>query len=762
MGSAHKYPTARSLGTLSPITRIDTPYEHALALWPGLADGNPFGNKSVLRDFSDSEWGLRSKSSRLGLVRRVPEEQPEYKTRVDDLLYVRRGGTADEATGDLSSVVDYLKGLQGQQDKYISLNTFYGRRQHSHLKCLTALVVDLDLSKAAERSNDYAGDFMRMRQDALDAISNAGVPTPNFSVQTGKGVHLYWLFDRILPAKAFARWQACQKALIQLLKSVGADEAIKDSARVLRLVGTMNSTAPVYCARVTSQIFTPDRYNFDFLADQVLPITRQDLDQLRAARADKIKEIGIKQAAAGAVVKPAPGARRGRRFSATAIGRLADLGRLATDLYPDGIPEGSRDKYLFAATCNLAWICRRETLETEVLAWKARHVPSMQDKEALSMMGSAIRRAHAAYSINEGKAFENIFDDERYVHSAEALWNSFGDDIQRAGLVDQMQLILPAGVLKERRRAARRAQRPDNYTGLGIRTSNIRTALEAHALRAGGATLREISEQLGFAAKTILAWLEIDQVDLATAPTGTGDTNRAPAAAAVPEIPAVSPPPRPPSYPQAPVDQGVLPKSNLKNGEATQFLETSSLMGVAQGDPSHQQSFDVQAAVPKIPDQHDVPVPPPVQEASPAALDVQRGEQKPLFDAHGPGAVPAGLDTVKFLPATGRRRKYPIELLEQPRELEAPAVLDRLGLHFKVDAAYVPKRSGRSARIHVTLESGQVIELVFTGPKWFDKRAKVGAYGGIDLVMHLLDMDFHQAVEVLKLEVGERRNDASS
>ena len=82
MGSAHKYPTARSLGTLSPITRIDTPYEHALALWPGLADGNPFGNKSVLRDFSDSEWGLRSKSSRLGLVRRIPEEQPEYKGNI--------------------------------------------------------------------------------------------------------------------------------------------------------------------------------------------------------------------------------------------------------------------------------------------------------------------------------------------------------------------------------------------------------------------------------------------------------------------------------------------------------------------------------------------------------------------------------------------------------------------------------------------------------------------------------------------------------
>ena len=217
MGSEHKYPTARSLGTLSPITRIDSPYEHALALWPGLDAGTPFGNKSILRDFSNSEWSLRSKNNRLGLVRRSPEEQPDYKTRVDDLLYVRRGGTHAETSDDLSSVVDYLQSLAGQQDKYISLNTFFGRRQHSHLKCLTALVVDLDLSKAAERANDYGGDFMRMRQDAMDAISEAGIPIPNFSVQTGKGVHLYWLFDRILPAQAFARWQACQKTLIQLL-----------------------------------------------------------------------------------------------------------------------------------------------------------------------------------------------------------------------------------------------------------------------------------------------------------------------------------------------------------------------------------------------------------------------------------------------------------------------------------------------------------------------------------------------------------------
>lgn len=754
MGSPLKYPTSRSLGTLSPITCIDSPYEHALALWPGLNEGTPFGNKSILRDFSDSEWSQRSKSNRLSLVRRIRDEQPDYRTRVDDLLYVRRGGTHADTSDDLSSIVDYLQSLKGKQDKYISLNTFFGRRQHSHLKCLTALVVDLDLSKAAERANDYAGDFMRMRQDALDLISAAGIPIPNFATHTGKGVHLYWLFDRILPAHAFSRWQACQKSLIQLLKTVGADEAIKDSARVLRLVGTVNSTAPNHCARVTSQVFNGNRYNFDFLADQVLPLTRQDLDLLRAARADRVKEIGIKQAAAGVAVKSAPGARRGRRFSSTAIGRLADLGRLATDLYPEGVPEGLRDKYLFYATCNLAWICRRETLETEVLAWKAKHVPSMADKEALSMMGSAIRRAHAAYSLNEGKAFENIFDDERYVHSAESLWTAFGDDVQRAGLVDQMQLILPAGVLKERRRAARKAQRPDHYTGLGIRTSNIKSALEAHTLRAGGASLREISEQLGFAPKTILAWLDIDQVDLATAPTnGVANVAHVPAAIEPPKPPPMAPP-RSPSYPQAPAADGALPKSILNNGGATQFWEASSLMGVAQGLQIHPQTND---EVPVGLENREIALP---HAAQGVPVEDSAGQQH-LFGSPAAASLNAGNDNVKFLPATGRLRQYSVELLHQLRELDPPALLHLVGLHFKADASYVPKRSVHSERIHVSLQDGQVIELVYTGAKWFDKRAGVGAYGGIDLVMHLMDLDFHQAVERLKGGLVERQIETS-
>ena len=40
-------------------------------------------------------------------------------------------------------------------------------------------------------------------------------------------------------------------------------------------------------------------------------------------------------------------------------------------------------------------------------------------------------------------------------------------------------------------------------------------------------------------------------------------------------------------------------------------------------------------------------------------------------------------------------------------------------------------------------------ELLVTGPKWFDTRAGEGGGGGIDLVMHLLGLDFVKSVKLL-------------
>jgi len=50
----------------------------------------------------------------------------------------------------------------------------------------------------------------------------------------------------------------------------------------------------------------------------------------------------------------------------------------------------------------------------------------------------------------------------------------------------------------------------------------------------------------------------------------------------------------------------------------------------------------------------------------------------------------------------------------------------------------------------VELVDGRDFELLTTGLKWFDTRANVGGGGSIDLAMHLLQLDFKQAVRKLR------------
>ena len=699
----------RTEGYFKPIVSVATPLEHAQALWPGFELGHPVGNKSVLRNRYAGEGGLNSREQ---LLRRSAGHLTGHEgARCDELLFVRSNTTPQERASDVQEIKNYLMRLDGQEDKFLSVNTFFGRRRHDNLKCLTALILDLDLGKALAKGTNYHGDYMRLRQDALDILSSAGIPTPNFSVHSGKGVHLYWTFDRIVPAKAFTRWRACLKVMIELLAKVGADESVKDATRVLRLVGTINSTAPMHCRRVTSEVFVAERYSFDYLADQILPLTRSELDAQRLAKAQKLLDIGPEQARRRATVRTAGSGetKPGRRYSATAIDRLGDLTLLANAIYPEGIEQGKRDLYLFAATCHLAWICRPETLEGQMLKWKNEHIPTMTDDEAKLTMGTAIRRANEAHSDIASGIFKGVFDDARYVLSASTLWEQFGNDINRAGLLDQMKVILPTEVRQERKKAAQKAKSADHYTGLGIRQSNVEKARQAHELKAQGMTLRTIAQQLGVAPKTVGAWLAIDLNPVATT------------AMPPPEIPE----PKDKSYPQDNAKPALLPKSFLNNGEALRVPLVPSLMGPA--------------LVSKIEKIRKISAQPPLT------------EQLKLIPRTDPIANQVGKPLE--LPSVGTKQwQHEPGTVIALRTLPVKEALKRLGLYYKVDDSYAPKDGAQSERVHVTTNEGQVVELVFTGLLWFDKTQGKGAYGCIDLAMHLMGWSVREALSHLDVK----------
>jgi hypothetical protein len=83
--------------------------------------------------------------------------------------------------------------------------------------------------------------------------------------------------------------------------------------------------------------------------------------------------------------------------------------------------------------------------------------------------------------------------------------------------------------------------------------------------------------------------------------------------------------------------------------------------------------------------------------------------------------------------------------------LDATGVLCALAEHAKQDCTYVPAASRASSRWHASVH-GRDYELLLTGPKFWDTRAKRGGGGAVDLTMHLCGLDFrHAAIRLAEL-----------
>jgi hypothetical protein len=86
--------------------------------------------------------------------------------------------------------------------------------------------------------------------------------------------------------------------------------------------------------------------------------------------------------------------------------------------------------------------------------------------------------------------------------------------------------------------------------------------------------------------------------------------------------------------------------------------------------------------------------------------------------------------------------------LDALRSMPITETLNRLGLHWKRDPDFVPVKDKATVRLNVSIGGGAV-ELLATGPKWYDTRAQRGGGGAIDLAMHLLRLSFVDAVKRL-------------
>jgi hypothetical protein len=87
--------------------------------------------------------------------------------------------------------------------------------------------------------------------------------------------------------------------------------------------------------------------------------------------------------------------------------------------------------------------------------------------------------------------------------------------------------------------------------------------------------------------------------------------------------------------------------------------------------------------------------------------------------------------------------------VERWRKLNAAVVLAALAVHAKRDPAFEPIKDHATTRWHANV-GGRDFELLLTGAKFFDTRAERGGGGAIDLAMHLLNVDFRRAADLLR------------
>lgn len=87
--------------------------------------------------------------------------------------------------------------------------------------------------------------------------------------------------------------------------------------------------------------------------------------------------------------------------------------------------------------------------------------------------------------------------------------------------------------------------------------------------------------------------------------------------------------------------------------------------------------------------------------------------------------------------------------LARLQALDAKIILLKFADHAKLDPTFSPISSKHTSRWHARAGNRE-FELLLNGPKFFDTRQKRGGGGGIDLVMHLFEIDFKQAVERLR------------
>lgn len=299
-----------------------------------------------------------------------------------------------------AEIPEILSAQAGGEDRYMTVNQFYGWRTIDKLQSLRAMYLDID----------GCTDLNRV----LEALRYAGLPPPSAVVFSGRGIHLYWIHE-LVPSRALPVWQRCQDKLIALMKDVGADPAARDCPRVLRLVGSVNAKNS---AQAHGLVFDEQKWNFHDLCNVILGY-RPERVQPSERDTHKPKSATVRDlttARANRGQRPRNGSIYDRWYLV-----YQDLRAIAGHYGKPGIPEGHRHTWLLLTAVALSWFAQPETISEELTRQAKIWTPGQTDADVLSALKEPLKRAQAA-SQGMTREYEGEQVDARFRYKRETLY----------------------------------------------------------------------------------------------------------------------------------------------------------------------------------------------------------------------------------------------------------------------------------------------------------------------------------------------------
>jgi hypothetical protein len=392
-------------------------------------------------------------------------------------LAQRHAGRWLERTYPVEAAVAAANAYRGRADVYLSTQRFRGRRRLAKLLSLSSFYADLDYYRIPELAGLHPYAVM---EAALYRLEIRGIPPPTLAISSGRGLYLVWQHEHV-KRSALPRWRAAQSEITRALLPYGADPQATDAARVLRVVGTTNQDAPVYSLLPVGEV-----YEFNKLADQVLPMTQAEIHDLRVQRALRANRKPEKSPQA-----PPEG------FTAATLweARLTDLQRLRERRFMDAQMTDYRHRWLFVAGVGMSWLASSPQAMRRELFELAAEAGSWSEDHAAGKLSSVVSRTKRAFS-GERIEWRGELIDPRYRLTNQRIIEWLEIDASE----ESCMRTLVSG--DERRRRDRQRKEPEmSRTEYEGRADQRRE--EARRMAAEGLSQRQIAKRLKINQSTV-------------------------------------------------------------------------------------------------------------------------------------------------------------------------------------------------------------------------------------------------------------------